>query len=390
MIVGDPSTLRGTYTPVTAPRGRPLRVAMVTPRYFPYMGGIETHVHEVSRRLAAEGVDVTVLTTDPAGTLPSFESVAGVEIRRLKAYPAQRDYYLVPALYGAIAHGDWDLVHCQGIHTLVPPLAMLAAARNQTPFVVTFHTGGHSSRLRTSLRQAQWRALRPLLARAEALVGVSRFETELFRRALRLPRDRFTVINNGGRLPEAEAEPVSSGGPLIVSTGRLERYKGHQRVIAALGAVRREIPAARLLVLGQGPYENELRSLACRLGLGDAVEIRAIPPGDRSAMARTLRSAGVVTLMSEYEAHPVAAMEAVALGRPLVVAETSGLSEMVERGLAQGIALDASPEALAALLVRQLRSPQAPSAVQLPTWEDCTGSLLALYRAVVENPRCAS
>ncbi|MBE3558221.1 MAG: hypothetical protein IMW89_03230 [Ktedonobacteraceae bacterium] len=40
-----------------------LRLLMVTPRYFPYMGGIETHVYEVGRRLAAAGVHVTLLTT---------------------------------------------------------------------------------------------------------------------------------------------------------------------------------------------------------------------------------------------------------------------------------------------------------------------------------------
>ena len=46
---------------------------MVSARALPLMGGIETHVHEVARRLAASGVDVTVLTTDTSGDLPADE-----------------------------------------------------------------------------------------------------------------------------------------------------------------------------------------------------------------------------------------------------------------------------------------------------------------------------
>ena len=64
---------------------RPLRVAMVTASALPRMGGIETHVHEVSTRLAAAGVDVTVLTTDPSGELPREETAS-----RLPGSPVAR------------------------------------------------------------------------------------------------------------------------------------------------------------------------------------------------------------------------------------------------------------------------------------------------------------
>src|SRR5215469_18141318 len=62
--VGIPSELR-----------HPLRVLLVTPRYYPQMGGVETHVYETSSRLAAWGVDVTVLTTDTGGKLAANEDV---------------------------------------------------------------------------------------------------------------------------------------------------------------------------------------------------------------------------------------------------------------------------------------------------------------------------
>lgn len=370
------------------PEQRPLRVAMVTPRFFPFAGGIETHVYEVARRMAGTGIEVTVLTTDTGGTLPSCEQIDGIQVRRFTARPAERDYYYSPGLYTAVARGDWDVVHCQGIHTLVPPMAMLAAKRAGTPFAVTFHTGGHSSRLRHPLRRAQWLALRPLLASAARLIGVSRFEADLFRTTLHLPRQRFAVIPNGGRLPPATAAGTPGDGPLVVSIGRLERYKGHQRAIAALPVLRGQCPSARLLILGSGPYEGALRTLAQRLGVAAYVEIRSVPASDRQSMANVLGSAALVVLLSEYEAHPVSVMEALVLRRPVLVADTSGLSELAERRLVTAVPLNSAPEAVARAMLKQLETPLIPPAITLPTWDGCAEALVATYRDIAPRELC--
>src|SRR6202008_2842959 len=108
-----------------------------------------------------------------------------------------RDYYLAPEMRSIIKQAKWDLVHCQGCHTFVPPLGMLAAREAHIPYVLTFHTGGHSSNMRNKIRDLQWNLMRPLLAHASMLVGVSRFEADYFRTLLHLPAERFTVIPNG-------------------------------------------------------------------------------------------------------------------------------------------------------------------------------------------------
>ena len=107
---------------------RALRILMVTPRYLPEMGGIETHVREVGSRLAAHH-SVQVLTTDRSRTLPPHETQAGMRIRRVAAWPRRADYYLAPGIWREIMRSDCDVIHIQGYHTLVAPLAMLAAVR---------------------------------------------------------------------------------------------------------------------------------------------------------------------------------------------------------------------------------------------------------------------
>src|SRR5215467_6201913 len=272
---------------------RPPRVLMVCPRYLPETGGTEMHVYEVARRLAARGMfEITVLATDRSRRLPRQEVVGDTLVLRVPSWPRRRDYYLAPGIAAVIRQRDWDLVHCQGIHTPVPFLAMLSAQRAGLPYLVTFHTGGHSSRLRNAMRTTQWRLAGPLLRNAASLIAVSRFEAAILARHARLGDKRVLVIRNGGALPPPRIGTSAVYGR-IISSGRLERYKGHHRVIEALPHVMRDIPEAHLLILGTGPYESNLRTLARHLGVSDRVTIKHLPPADRQTMATTLAQSSV-------------------------------------------------------------------------------------------------
>lgn len=362
----------------------PLRILMVTPRYFPDMGGVETHVSEVSRRLVHDGAQVTILTADRTGQRPTSEYIDGVHIQRVRAWPANRDYYFAPGMTQVITTGGWDVIHCQSYHTLVAPMAMLAAQHARIPYVVTFHGGGHSSRLRTALRSSQWQVLRPLLARAARLIAIANFEIALYSRHLRLPKERFSFIPNGSDLPSVPQRPAASPSsePLIVSVGRLERYKGHQHAIAALPMVLKQYPDARLRIVGSGPYEPELRQLAQKLGVAERVAIGAIAPTARHEMAALISQAHLVALLSDYETHPIAALEALSLGRPVLVTQTSGLGELADRGLARSVPLHSSPAHIAAAMIEQLRQPLLPGTLHLPSWDDCATQLHQLYHTI--------
>ena len=382
-------------SPVSAARcpGDRVSVAMVTPRFHPFVGGVETHVHEVATRLSARGFEVTVLTADLSRSLPTREELAGLRVLRFAATPWLGDLTWAPGIHRALAGGGWDLVHVQCVHTLVPALAMSAARRAGRPSVVSFHSGGHTSGLRSALRPLQWRIQRPLLARAAALVAVSEFEAGLFQDALGLGPERFAVIPNGFDLPAAAPngrgwDVVPRGGrPLILSVGRLERYKGHHRAIAALPAVLRVHPEAELLIVGTGPYEQRLRRLAEAIGVPSRVRFVSFPPERRGDLGRLVAGADLVTLLSEYEANPVAVMEAVGLGRRVLVASSSGLRELAERGLASQVSLEAPDHAIGELMAGLLRRPGPAEAPQLPTWDDCADRLAAVYANVLHRER---
>ncbi len=360
--------------------GEGLRVLQVTPRMAPHIGGVETHVREVARRLASHGIETEVLTTDHAGGLPRSERIDGVPLRRVRAWPQGSENLFAPGIARGVAEGRWDVIHVQCFHTFVAPLAMLAANAGGVPYVLTFHGGGHSSRLRNALRRPQLAVLRPLLARAAALVAIADFEIGHYAGMLGLPRELFVTIPNGSDLPSPSPGLEPPAGTLIVSCGRLEEYKGHDLVIAALPLVLRDIPDARLWIAGRGPAEPALRAQALRLGVAGHVEFTAL--SDRQEMADRLSGASLAVMLSSFETQPLAALEALSLDVPMLVADNSGLAELAQKGLARAVDRDAAAAVHARAIVEQIREPRRAQAFALPSWDECADSLAELYRSV--------
>ena len=172
-----------------------LRLLMVTFRYLPFMGGVELHVDQVARRLAARGVDITILTTDPTGTLPVEEHVNGFKIKRVRAWPANRDYYFAPRVYTEIVRGDWDIVHAGRPTTRAP-----SALSPRSPHGGRgFHTSLPSTRAAilpvsdTVFDRFSSRAPASRARRSSYRAGP--FRNRAYSTAIACPPDRFALIS---------------------------------------------------------------------------------------------------------------------------------------------------------------------------------------------------
>jgi glycosyltransferase involved in cell wall biosynthesis len=365
---------------------RPLRILFATARYVPYSGGTEIHTYQIAKRLVARGAEVTVATTRAgkhSGPRESLEE--GIRVVRVRAWPPNRDYYIAPALAKIVRTSRTDIIHCQGYHTLVAPLVMLTALTAGIPYVVTLHSGGHSSQLRHRLRPLQAWLLRPLLSRAHRLIAVSAFEADLFARRLRLRRSGFVVIPSGVDMPAVPAEPQAGDPPLVISVGRLESYKGHQQVMQAVPALRAARgPGIRVHFVGSGVYEAQLWRLARQLGVADMVEIGSIAAEDCSEMARRLSQAAVVASLSSYESQGLAMQEALALGRPLVVRSDTALGELTRYPNVRAVEPDAGTDRVAEAIIELLDAPSAQPP-RMPTWDECASAHLKLYDEIAAH-----
>ena len=118
-----------------------------------------------------------------------------------------------------------------------------------------------------------------------------------------------------------------------------------------------------------------------RLGVGRAVTFTSFGERERGELGALVRSSDAVVLLSEYEANPVAVMEALALGRKVVVADTSGLTELATNGYATAVPLTVQPAELAKVLRSVVDGPDR-LAPDLPSWDQCVDNLLDLYADV--------
>jgi glycosyltransferase involved in cell wall biosynthesis len=169
---------------------------------------------------------------------------------------------------------------------------------------------------------------------------------------------------------------------VLASIGRLERYKGHHRVIAAFPYVLEQEPEARLLIVGTGPYEPDLREQAAELGIEASVEFTSTPPDQPAAMAELLQRVSLVVLLSDFETHPLVALESAAAGRRLLVADASGLAEFAADGFARAIPLDESAAGAGRAALEELALPPQTKRPKLTSWDECADELLDLYRSL--------
>jgi glycosyltransferase involved in cell wall biosynthesis len=117
-------------------------------------------------------------------------------------------------------------------------------------------------------------------------------------------------------LPD-DARTLFAPGETIVSVGRLIGQKGHWHLIRAFAEVVRRRPAARLIILGDGPLQARLADYAAALGVADRVAL----PGFRPNPFAWIRAADVFALPSLYEGMPMILIEALACGTPIVSAD---------------------------------------------------------------------
>jgi glycosyltransferase involved in cell wall biosynthesis len=143
---------------------------------------------------------------------------------------------------------------------------------------------------------------------------------------------------------------VANGAPLLAAVGRLVPQKNHDLAIRALA----DVPEAVLVVAGEGPLRPELERRARDAGVAD----RVVLAGLRADARAIVRAADVAVLPSRWEGLPLAGIEALAGGTPLVATAVRGVSEVFQDGVDAVLVPDDDAEALAAALRQVLADAQ--------------------------------
>jgi glycosyltransferase involved in cell wall biosynthesis len=339
-----------------------MRLLLAIPYFAPAyaFGGSVTVAETVVTDALAAGHDVTVVTTDVLDEhrrLPRDAPAAppGAEVVRFPnvshRLAAGANAYLPRGYRSWVRRnaGRFDVVLLHDVYSAISVGAARAAVAERVPYVL--QPLGTLSPARERGRPLAKRAFlalwaRRTLAEAAALVHSTSAERHDFLDVGADPA-RLVQLPLPLELPDLAGVPLEAV-PTIAYVGRLHEIKRIDLLIRAVARLHERLPAVRLVVVGPGErHQRALESLAAELGLTNAVSFRGFV--ELPEKMRVLESAHAFALLSHSEGLPMAALEAMATGTPVVLSRGCHLPEV--DGVAGTVVDDGVDEVAAALAV---------------------------------------
>jgi len=250
------------------------------------------------------------------------------------------------------ARNRYDIIHAH-FADLPTSVALRISRRLKIPFCFTAHAGDIFVKPHTS-------TLREKVDMAGRVVTISHFNAGYLRCLVCRPKLGVTVIRACPNPSLMSVEKKEDDG-LILSIGRLEEQKGHADLIRAMPRVIREVPQARLMIIGEGSEKKRLRELIRRLRLESSVTLTGNVSYEEKV--ECLRRATVFALpcvrarSGAMDGIPVALMEAMATRTAVVSTRLSGIPELVEDEREGALIAPGDIAALASRLITILEDP---------------------------------
>jgi glycogen(starch) synthase len=324
-------------------------------------GGLARHVRKLAEALVRQGVVVDVLTRGTAGSaeldVHGGEERGGVNVHRVRepgwprdldrfvAWVEQMNADMLVAGEALAQEHSYDLIH--GHDWLVAQAAAALADRLRIPYVTTIHATEHGRHQGWVEKPPQCHihaVERRMAHRAEALIVCSYYMRGHVADIFDVDERRVAVIPNGvdpsdlrpmDDLQALRREFAAPQEKLVLLVGRLVYEKGFQLALDALPGVMESVGNVRFLVAGSGTHEAELKAQAERLGLSAHGTFLGWIGDD--VLHSLYRIADLCVVPSIYEPFGLVALEAMASGCPCIVADTSGLREVVPVGERVGL-----------------------------------------------------
>ncbi|WP_334110946.1 glycosyltransferase family 4 protein [Thermodesulfitimonas autotrophica] len=390
-----------------------MRVVMLSWEFPPKtVGGLAQHVYDLTTALSGRGVEVLVFTCGAPG-VPEIEEVNGAKVYRVHPYtPGTPDFVTwVMQLNVALLERAFPVIErARGVNVVHAHDWLVAwAARAlkhglRVPLVATIHAtefGRHNglhNDLQRFISSIEWW----LCYEAWKVIVCSCYMEGELKYIFQVPQDKLTVIPNGVN-PEnylvRQTHPprdwfAAPDEKIVFYIGRLVREKGVHILLAAAPLVLARHPQTKFVIAGKGPYEQELRQFAERLGIAHRVYFTGyVDDATRNALYSW---AAVAVFPSLYEPFGIVALEAMAAKVPVVVADTGGLGEIVQDGVDGLKCPPDNPQALADKIVALLGNPDLAEALRTRAyqktlrdynWGDIARRTRAVYEAVWHERR---
>lgn len=312
-----------------------MRIVLVSDYFKPHFGGgVERVVEELAHNLVSFGHEVRVITFNPDGW-PAREKLDGIEIVRIPALSLE-PVLGVPSALSASIHirrylEDTDIIHVHNIFFLLSLLTVMS--RPKAPIVTTIHVGSLANLpgLTGAIGRVYERTLGAyVLRKSQAITAVSSAVAD--HAASLYAELPIHVIPNTVDVdrfrPSVEPNGIQGENQTILFLGRFSRNKGPQHLVEAIPRVLSEVPESSFDFVGDGPLRDSLAKRMAELRLNGKARLRGKVP----EVVPVLQRAGVVVRPSLTEGMPLAVMEAMACGRPVLASRVGGTTDLIDDG----------------------------------------------------------
>lgn len=188
---------------------------------------------------------------------------------------------------------------------------------------------------------------------------------------VRIPRSKIVCIANGVdtdvfspvsmQRPRGPAHASLTNRFVIGTVGRVSEVKNHAALVDAFVLLLERFPESKpalsLIIIGDGPLLAPLKEKISALGIAHLV----LTPGSRTDIAEFIKTFSVFVLSSMSEAMPVAVLEAMATGLPVVAPRVGGIPDIVKDGMTGALVDTACPEYLAEAIAKYIQNPDIGS-----------------------------
>ena len=372
-----------------------MRVALVTEFYYPHLGGVTEHVHNLARTLIQSGHHAIIITSHMAepgrphegiDCDPAYVHRIGTSRVVYSAGSFARvttGHRLRQRIREILRRERINLVHVHGgLNPVLGLIAPEAAGNLDIPVVATFHSWFHRSALCRIFR----RPLQRRLDRHAAVIAVSQPVVEAHARYFEAD---WRIIPNGVDTsffrPNGWGHPISSA-PELLFLGRLDPRNGLDTVLSAMPAVLEQFPEVRLTIAGDGPLRRVYERLAAPVERH--VSFIGSVNGNRPAF---YSGADLYLCPTTKASFGITLLEAMACATPMVVSDITGFRELVSGGddavLVPKNDAGAWAETIIALLQDDRRRERMGAAgltkAERYAWPRVAAEVTAVYRSVL-------
>lgn len=348
-----------------------------------HVGGVERVFHNVSQGLARRGHEVTLLCSTQGASSEREES--GVHVIRehrkgtLLGTPLVQLAKRIPV--------DTELVHVAATYPFTTPPVLRRAKKLGIPSVLDFHFEPHPASTLGRLAASVYGGIGPAnYALAQAALVRSFSHGRSSRGLAAVPEARWRVVPNGIDPTAFHPGNGARKGDYVLFVGRLVPYKGVDVLVRAVAA---HPDRPKLIIAGEGPSEEALKTLSRKLGV-DAHFLGRVPD---HALPDLYRGAHVTVLPSiaHQESFGITLLESMACGTPVVASDLPGVDEVALLG---GLL---SPPGDPASLGNQIRRAGEPALLARGTelaskihrgysWDAITTRVLDVYNEITHRP----